>query len=116
MGFCIDELKEGYSRWTWTIDDDRFDNPAGYVLGGFTAVFADQLMGSSMTTVLEEGESFTTAELKINFLKRIQRETVTGEGFVVKRGRRLAFLEAKMMNASGELVATSTSTVVVIPA
>lgn len=114
MGFCAEEFKEGYSRWTWTIRDDRFNNPIGRVLGGFIAVFADELMGSCMATTLKEGEAFTTAELKINFLKPVGKETLTGEGFVIRRGRNLAFLEAKMVNAAGDLVSTATSTVVLL--
>jgi uncharacterized protein (TIGR00369 family) len=115
MGFCVEELREGYSRWTWTIRDARFDNPIGRVLGGFIAVFADELMGSCMVSTLKEGESFTTAELKINFMRPVFKETLTGEGFVTKRGRNIAFLEAKIVNGEGKLVSTSTSTVVIFP-
>jgi uncharacterized protein (TIGR00369 family) len=117
MGFIPDELKDGYSRWSWTIKDDRFNNPIGTVHGGFLAVFADEVMGSCMATTLKEGESFTTAELKINYMKPVNRgETLTGEGFVVRRGRNLAFLEARLMNADRDLVATATSTVVLLRA
>ena len=56
MGFIPDELKDGYSRWSWTIKDDRFNNPIGTVHGGFLAVFADEVMGSCMATTLKEGE------------------------------------------------------------
>jgi len=114
MGFCVEELREGYARWTWTIRDDRFDNPIGRVLGGFIAVFADELMGSCMVSTLKEGESFTTAELKINFMRPVFKETLTGEGFVTKRGRNIGFLEAKIVNSEGKLVSTATSTVVII--
>jgi uncharacterized protein (TIGR00369 family) len=114
MGFVTEELKEGYARWSWTIADDRFNNPIGTVHGGFLAVFADEVMGSCMATTLREGESFTTAELKINYMKPVGKETIKGEGFVIRRGRHIGFLEAKIANEEGDLVATATSTVVMI--
>ena len=50
-------------------------------------------------------------------MKPVNRgETLTGEGFVVRRGRNLAFLEARLMNADRDLVATATSTVVLLRA
>ena len=115
MGFIAEELGDGYSRWNWSIKDNRFNNPIGTVHGGFLATFADEVMGSCMATTLKEGESFTTAELKINYMKPVSKgETITGEGFVVRRGRNIGFLEAKVANSSGDLVATATSTVVLL--
>jgi uncharacterized protein (TIGR00369 family) len=115
MGFVADELSNGYSRWNWHVKDERFNNPIGTVHGGFLATFADEVMGSCMATTLKEGESFTTAELKINYMKPVSvGETLTGEGFVVRRGRNLGFLEAKITNAASDLVATATSTVVLL--
>ena len=40
--------------------------------------------------------------------------TIKGEGFVIRRGRHIGFLEAKIANEEGDLVATATSTVVMI--
>jgi uncharacterized protein (TIGR00369 family) len=114
MGFLPDEFHEGYSRWKWTIKDDRFNNPIGTVHGGFLATFADEVMGSCMSTTLKSGESFTTAELKINYMKPVGKETVTGEGKVVRRGRNIGFLEARITNEKDDLVATATSTVVIL--
>ncbi|MBU1671353.1 MAG: PaaI family thioesterase [Actinobacteria bacterium] len=114
MGFDIEVMKDGYTRWTWTIVDDRFDNPVGNVLGGFLAVFADELMGSAMATTVEEGETFSSAELKINFLRPMRRGKFIGEGSVTRRGRNISFLEAKITDEEGRLISTSTSTAVIL--
>lgn len=114
MGFEAQELRDGHSRWTWTIKDDRFNNPIGTVHGGFLATFADEVMGSCMATTLKDGESFTTAELKINYMRPVGKETINGEGDVIRRGRNIGFLEAKLTNSLGDLVATATSTVVLL--
>ncbi|MHB8895318.1 MAG: PaaI family thioesterase [Candidatus Geothermincolia bacterium] len=114
MGFTVLELADGRSSWKWTIKDDRFNNPIGTVHGGFLATFADEVMGSCMATTLKPGESFTTAELKINYMKPVGKETISGEGTVIRRGRNIGFLEAKLTNEGGDLVATATSTVVLL--
>lgn len=115
MGFVAKELGDGRSLWEWRVADHRFDNPIGTVHGGFLATFADEVMGSCMATTLRGQESFTTAELKVNYMKPvIAGDTITGEGLVVRRGRNVGFLEARLTNPAGELVATATSTVVLL--
>jgi len=42
---------------------------------------------------LDEGESFTTLELKINFLKPIWKARLLAKGRVVKQGRTVGLVE-----------------------
>src|SRR3974390_768502 len=46
-------------------------NPLGTLHGGILCDIADAAMGLAYASMLLEGESFTTIELKINFLKPI---------------------------------------------
>ena len=45
-------------------------NPMGTLHGGILCDIADAAMGMAYASNLNEGESFTTLELKINFLSR----------------------------------------------
>jgi uncharacterized protein (TIGR00369 family) len=67
-------------------------------------------MGCANLSRLENGESFATVELKINFLKPVWTGRLTAVGEVIKAGRTLALLECRITDDSGSLVAYATST------
>ena len=58
----------------------------------------------------EEGESFTTLELKINFLKPIWKARLLATGRVVKQGRTVGLAECDITDEKVNLVARATST------
>ena len=89
-------------------------NPMGTLHGGILCDFADAAMGTSVATTLEEGESLTTIELKINFLKPVWNSKLRAEGRVVKRGRTLCLAECDVFDEGGSLVARASSTVMVL--
>ena len=67
-------------------------------------------MALAYATTIGDGESFTTLELKINFLKPIWKARLTAEGKVVKRGRTIGLTECDVMDEKGSLVARASST------
>ena len=60
--------------------DGRHANPMGTLHGGVLCDLADLAMGVACYSTLESGESFTTLELKINFLKPIWTGRLTAPG------------------------------------
>jgi uncharacterized protein (TIGR00369 family) len=85
-------------------------NPMGTLHGGILCDLADAAMGLSYVTTLAEDESFTTLELKINFLKPIWSARLRAAGRVVKRGRTVGLVECDVTDEQGALVARATST------
>jgi uncharacterized protein (TIGR00369 family) len=85
-------------------------SPPGTLHGGILCDLADAAMGCANLSELEEGESFATVELKINFLKPVWAGRVTAVGEVIKRGRTLSVLACRITDESGSLVAYATST------
>ena len=73
-------------------------------------------MGIAFASTLEDGESFTTIELKINFLKAVRKSKLTARGRLVKRGKTIGLTECDVTNAEGELVARAASTCMVLRA
>jgi uncharacterized protein (TIGR00369 family) len=67
-------------------------------------------MALAYATTIADGESFTTLELKINFLKPIWKASLTAEGKVVKRGRTIGLTECDVVDEKGSLVARASST------
>ncbi len=85
-------------------------NPMGTLHGGILCDIADAAMGLAYAANLAEGETFTTLELKINFLKPVWNATLTAEGKVLKQGRTVGLVECKVTDEKGSLVAHATST------
>src|SRR5215468_3632183 len=85
-------------------------NPMGTLHGGILCDIADAAMGIAYASNLNEGESFTTLELKINFLKPVWNAQLTATGRVVKQGRTVGMVECDVTDEKGRLVARATST------
>lgn len=85
-------------------------NPMGTLHGGVLCDIADAAMGIAYSSNLGEGESFTTLELKINFLKPIWKARLLATGRVVKQGRTVGLVECDITDEKGSLVARATST------
>jgi uncharacterized protein (TIGR00369 family) len=89
-------------------------NPMGTLHGGVLCDVADAAMGIAFASTLDEGESFTTLELKINFLKPIWKARLKATGRVVKRGRVVGMVECDVTDDGGSLVARASSTCMVL--
>ena len=85
-------------------------NPMGTVHGGILCDLADAAMGMSYASTLNEGETFTTLELKINFLKPVWTGRLTAAGRLVKGGRTVGLVECDIHDDKDRLVARASST------
>ena len=94
--------------------DGRHANPMGTLHGGILCDLADGAMGMAIASTLEEGESFTTLELKTNFLRPIWNAKLRAIGRVVSRGKSVAMLECDVLDEKDRLVAKATSTVMLL--
>jgi uncharacterized protein (TIGR00369 family) len=82
----------------------------GTLHGGVPCTLADSAMGLAYASTLGEGESFTTLELKINFLRPVWSGTLVAEGIVVQRGRTVGLTECSVTDEAGHLIARASST------
>ena len=89
---------------------ERHHNPMGTLHGGVLCDLADSAMGYAYAATLAEGETFTTVELKINFLRAVRQATLTAEATVVKAGSTLGYVECEVKDERGRLVAKAAST------
>jgi uncharacterized protein (TIGR00369 family) len=67
-------------------------------------------MGLAYASRLQDGESFTTLELKINFLKPVWRARLQAVANVTKMGRTIGLVECEIHDDKGALVAKVSST------
>jgi uncharacterized protein (TIGR00369 family) len=94
--------------------DERHTNPMGTLHGGILCDLADAAMGCAMATTLEAGQSYTTLELAITFLKPVWKATLTARGRMVKRTRRVGLAECDVLDEKGSLVARAKSTCLIL--
>jgi uncharacterized protein (TIGR00369 family) len=85
-------------------------SPLGTVHGGIICDVADAALGCAHASLLDEGETFATIELKINFLKPVWAGRLTAVGTVVKAGRTIGLTECRVTDEGGSLVAFATAT------
>jgi uncharacterized protein (TIGR00369 family) len=85
-------------------------NPMGTLHGGIVCDVADAAMGTAYASTLGEGESFTTLELKINFLRPFWTGKLVATARVVKSGRTIGLAECDVTDLEGRLVARAMST------
>ena len=109
VGFVLKSVEPG--RAVFELEaEERHHNPMGTLHGGIYCDLADAAMGYAYAASLAEGETFTTIELKINFLRAVRKATLTAEARVVKAGSTLGYVECEVTDEAGRLVAKAAST------
>jgi len=88
------------------------ENGLGIAHGGFAATLLDSALGCAVNTVMPAGKIFTTLEMKINFIRAVQRGTgpLTCIGTVIHAGSKTATAEGRVVDANGKLYAHGTVT------
>ncbi|WP_236783333.1 PaaI family thioesterase [Arthrobacter dokdonensis] len=96
--------------------DESHYNPIGSIHGGFFATVLDSACGCAVHSTLQAGVGYTSLEIKVSFLRPITAETgtVTAHGWVTRRGRTAAFAEADIRDSDGRVLATASSTCLII--
>ncbi|HYS17322.1 MAG TPA: PaaI family thioesterase [Candidatus Binatia bacterium] len=109
IGFALTAVEPGRAVVELTAEG-RHANPMGTLHGGILCDMADAAMGMAYAATLDEGETFTTLELKINFLKPVWTGKLVATGRVVKSGRTIGLVECDVVDDKERLVARATST------
>ena len=109
IGFVLKTIEPGHAIFEMEADE-RHHNPMGTLHGGIYCDIADAAMGFAYAATLAEGETFTTIELKINFLRAVRKATLTAEARVVKAGSTLGYVECEVKDQTGKMVAKAAST------
>lgn len=115
MRFNLVEVSEGRAVFEGTPDRHVY-NPIGVVHGGYAATLLDSACGCAVHSALSTTQAYTTLELKVAYHRALNTTTgpVRAEGKVLTIGKRVAFAEAKITDASGQLYASATSTLLVM--
>jgi uncharacterized protein (TIGR00369 family) len=115
LDFDFIEVEAGRAVFAGVPGDHAY-NPIGSVHGGYAATLLDSACGCSVHSCLTATQAYTTLDLKVAYHKAMTRDSglMRAEGRVLSIGRRAAFAEATLKDASGRLFASATSTLLVI--
>ncbi|SKA32475.1 uncharacterized domain 1-containing protein [Enhydrobacter aerosaccus] len=116
LGFGISEVEAGRVVFGYEPVADHY-NPLGSIHGGIAATLLDSVMGFSVHTTLKAGSSYTTVEIKINYVRAMTPNTgkVRAEGKIINVGSRIATAEGRLTDSTGRLLAHGTTTCLIFP-
>ena len=108
MNFSIISL--GKVEYSLKINESHLATPVA-IHGGVIASLLDATVGvGALTAVCEEGKVVSTVELSISYLApAFLNDQLTATSELVKLGQKLIFMEAKVVNQNGALIAKATA-------
>ena len=106
FGFVITDVEVGRVVFDCTPDESAY-NPIGVVHGGLVCTLADSVVGCAVQTTLD---------LNVSYLRPVTVDSgrLRAVGRVTKPGRRVAFASAEVFDANDKVVATATSTLLIM--
>jgi uncharacterized protein (TIGR00369 family) len=88
----------------------EFCNPSGFIQGGMLTAMLDDTMGPA-AFIMSGGKLYTpTITLTVNFIAPGKVGSFICEAKVVQMGKTIVFVEGKLMDGEGDLIATASST------
>ena len=108
-GINIMSAESGKAVLTMEVRPD-LHNGVGWLQGGMLVAIADEAMALALYTLLEKNEGIATIAESTSFIKGIRNGTVLAEAWVIKKGRRVAFMEAEVWMDDGEKIPLSRTT------
>jgi uncharacterized protein (TIGR00369 family) len=90
----------------------RHYNPIGTVHGGWIATLLDSCVGCAVHSTLPVGKAYTTAELKINYVRAVTTRVplLRAIGNVIHVGGRMATADGRLVGPDGKLYAHASTT------
>ena len=111
LGYRTVESEDGYAMEWDASPEYTFPAQSGPIVhGGMVATILDTAMGGACWLTLEAGETFLTADLRVEFLRAARPGTLRAEAKVVHRARRVAFCSADLYDAERLLIASARCT------
>jgi len=108
-GIDIVKAEQGNAVLTMPVRPDMH-NGVGWLQGGMLVAIADEAMALALYTLLEKNEGIATIAESTSFIKGVRNGTLLAEARVIKKGRRVAFMEAEVWADDGEKTLLSRTT------
>lgn len=114
LGFRIVAIAEAMATLELEADALHHGNQQGTVHGGLLCELADAAIGTAHSTLMQEGESFTTIDLSAKFLRPVWQSRLRAFATASHRGRAISHYRCDIQREDGKVVASITSTVMTL--
>lgn len=95
-------------------DFEAHGNQQGTVHGGLLCELADAAIGTAHSTLMQEGESFTSIDLKATFLRPVWRSRLRANARAMHSGRTMSHYLCEIEREDGKVVASVGSAVMTL--
>jgi uncharacterized protein (TIGR00369 family) len=113
LGLEIETVASGRARAQITIADEH-RNPNGVVHGAVYFAMVDTAMGAATMSALSDGRFCTSVEVQLRFIRPAANGVLIADVSVVKMGRNIVHLEARVHDGDERLIATGGGTFAII--
>lgn len=113
LGFRITRIAARTASLSFDADVRLHANQQGTVHGGMLAELADAAIGTAHSTVVAEGESFASIDLRVTFVRPVWSGTLVADAEAVHAGRTISHYRCDL-TAEGRPVAFATSAVMTL--
>lgn len=114
LGMKIVGIDSGYAEIEINTDPAIHGNQQGTVHGGLLAELCDAAIGTAHSTLLADGESFTSLDLNVSFLRPVWTARLRATARRTHPGRNISRYHCEIQREDGKLVATATSTMMTL--
>jgi uncharacterized protein (TIGR00369 family) len=108
-GIDIVDAEPGKAVLTMPVRPDMH-NGVGWLQGGMLVAIADEAMALALYPLLEKNEGIATIAESTSFINGVRKGTILAEARVIKKGRRVAFMEAEVWADNREKTILSRTT------
>ena len=119
MGVVVEDAHEGWCRFRVPVRDEMRNAPGAPVHGGVYSALVDMAVGGALSTMHEQaagGVGQTTLDMNVSFIASVSEGDIVAEGQILRRGRQIAFGEARITDGAGKLLAAGRATYMILPA
>jgi uncharacterized protein (TIGR00369 family) len=115
FGMQIREVEVGRVVFECEPDESAY-NPIGVVHGGLVCTLSDTVAGCAVHTTLDAGVAYTSIDINVSYLRPVTKDSgvLRATGHVTKPGRRVAYCAAEIVDQAGKVVATASSSCLVM--
>lgn len=107
------DATRGHARFAFN-PPDFAGNWMGSIQGGYCAVILDDTMAMGALAKIGGGYALPTLDMNLAYLRAAPMgEQVVAEGWLVRRGRTVAFLEGQLLDAEGRICTKASITCMV---
>jgi uncharacterized protein (TIGR00369 family) len=113
LGLELTDVRKGWARVRLPFSK-KLVHPLGIAHGGAVFSAADSAVAMALIGLVERDETFTTVEMKINYLRTFHDGEITAEARIIHKGDKTALGDVEVKNGKGQLIAKGLATYMIL--